>query len=108
MIWELSQDASGNNSLLKQIRETAGNAVTSSHSREEDKTFSVYPNPTTGIFSVAGEMENTRIELYNTLGEKIRTFSGINNMDISGEPKGIYYLHLMKEKSTSIKRIVLQ
>ncbi len=109
MIWELTLD-SYDHSLLKVIAEKAtGYDLTENKSSTESKALSVYPNPSSGVFTLEGiDLTNTKAEIYNTLGEKITTVSDGNVVDLSNEPKGIYYLHLLKEDNVTLRKIVLQ
>ena len=69
----------------------------------------VYPNPTTDIFKIA-ELENIpaadRVEVYNVLGKKVKTFSAaVNTFDVSNLPDGMYLVSLMSETDGVIKTI---
>ncbi|HSY76185.1 MAG TPA: T9SS type A sorting domain-containing protein, partial [Bacteroidia bacterium] len=57
----------------------------------------IYPNPNKGIFTVniSGVAENTYIDVYNVLGERIYTqtlkqVQGENEIDLSNHSTGIY------------------
>lgn len=109
MIWELSLDATGNNSLLKNIREIAGSMVTGVDKNAEAEKFAVYPNPTNGPLSIQGDFSGKiKAELYNAFGAKIKTFTEAGSFDLSEEPKGIYYIHITGEGTTKVRKIVLQ
>jgi uncharacterized repeat protein (TIGR03803 family) len=64
----------------------------------------VYPNPSNGVFTVEVNSENLKanrvVEVYNVLGEKILS-SVLNiqnpkfNIDLSGQPEGIYYYRIL-------------
>lgn len=75
-------------------------------------TINIYPNPSGGKFFI--EMEKIRngvIEIYNVLGEKIYSSELINQkqeIDLSKEPNGIYFLQLKTENGIAIQRIILQ
>jgi chitinase len=109
MIWELSLD-SYDHSLLKVIVEKAtGYVLTENKSSTETKALSIYPNPSNGVFALEGiDLKNTKAEIYNTLGEKITTVLDGNVIDLSNAPKGIYYLHILKEDNVTLRKIVLQ
>jgi chitinase len=110
MIWDLSLDATGDNSLLKVIVEKAtGYVLTATTSSIEDKNLSVYPNPSNSTFTLGGiDLTSTKTEVYNTLGEKISNVLEGNVVNLSNAPKGIYYLHLIKEDNVTLRKIVLQ
>lgn len=69
----------------------------------------VYPNPTSGKFSIQASSEFS-IEIYNVFGEKIfsaQINSGKTEIDISEQPSGIYFLQIKSENGTVIKKIII-
>lgn len=81
---------------------------------EYNKGLLVYPNPSKGRFTLALPMntmdENTRVQVYNTLGEKVWEAQRMEpnrqemRIDLSELPQGIYYLRAgaSEEKITII------
>ena len=74
--------------------------------------FYIYPNPSSGIFTVAandnkGEIDYTVI---NTKGEPVFTgrFSGTCRIDLSTLPKGIYFIRFTDNASVWNKKIVVK
>jgi photosystem II stability/assembly factor-like uncharacterized protein len=62
-------------------------------------TFSLFPNPSTGQFSLncPSSMVNGQIKIYNTLGELIQQqiiTSSNEQIDLSTRPKGVYFLEM--------------
>lgn len=60
----------------------------------EVANFGIYPNPTTGIVNIKSDIALT-IEIYDLLGKRIvlkKINSGIENIDITNYPSGIYLL----------------
>lgn len=79
-------------------------------------SISVLPNPTTGAFQIKIQNVNEAFELglYNDLGQKIfnETITPQNNefnknVDLSNQPKGLYFLKLYGKESVKIEKIVL-
>ena len=72
--------------------------------------ISIYPNPTSGVFAIAGGNGKYEIEIYNVLGEKvyfekiINQISLILNLDV---PAGIYFIHLQTEQGSINKKIII-
>ena len=74
--------------------------------------ISVYPNPSTGVFTLdnRGYAKNISVKIYNALGMYLNEQSvlfGTNTIDLSNYPTGIYTLLLMEENrlKASIKLI---
>ncbi len=80
--------------------------------------FVVYPNPTTGSFSVAFEQkqfQRPQLSIYNTLGKRVRSFNlssivGKNNLAISHQnlPTGVYIVELAVDNKKLKQKIVIQ
>lgn len=75
--------------------------------------ITLYPNPTTGKFTViAGEEIQFQLEIYNTLGEKVFQTSNqqLNNstIDISNQPEGIYFVKIYDGDKIYSNKIVVQ
>jgi PKD repeat protein len=56
----------------------------------------LYPNPTTGMISIIG-MEEGIVVVYDVYGKRIST-AKTNTLDISTEPTGIYFVHIIYEE----------
>ncbi len=75
-----------------------------------DDSIRISPNPSSGRIAVDGKGIN-QIEVYNSLGQKIKTQKNMNNsniifIDLSTEIKGIYFLHIQTEKGKTAKKIL--
>lgn len=64
---------------------------------------------------LSGAWDELQLEISNALGRLVRRFTlpetGIFNheLDLSGEPAGVYYLHLHSESGVeSVQRVVVQ
>jgi hypothetical protein len=78
-----------------------------------DDTFSVFPNPTTGRFTIYNNSTINSVEIYNLPGARI--YSDIKSaqqtsceIDISDQPKGIYLVKVNSGIGNNIRKIVLQ
>jgi type IX secretion system substrate protein len=70
--------------------------------------FNVYPNPTNGIFTI---QTKGNLTIYNLLGEKIffqNLVSEKNEINLSGQSKGIYFLQIDSENKCSTQKIIIQ
>ncbi len=78
--------------------------------------FSVYPNPSTGIFYVnLNDIQNaTTIEVYDNLGRRVKSvqvddFSSANRMDLTGMSSGIYLINVLENKtSLGTKKLIIE
>ncbi|MFN8288169.1 MAG: T9SS type A sorting domain-containing protein [Chitinophagales bacterium] len=69
--------------------------------------FSVYPNPTNGLLTIANSGETiTKIEISNLLGAVVMQPQVQNTIDISNLPSGTYLLSVTTKKGTSSQRLV--
>ncbi|MBI2280946.1 MAG: cellulase family glycosylhydrolase [Bacteroidetes bacterium] len=78
----------------------------------EDNNVKVYPNPNKGDFAIelSGNIEeNHSIAIYNLQGQEIYNkdiFIGINNIDLSNEPKGIYFIKITSGTNITFEKII--
>ena len=73
------------------------------------ETLLIYPNPTKGIFTLELEGEyNVRIT--DARGRLILEKSGVDKteFDLSMQERAVYFVHVQKEQTSVVKRIVLQ
>lgn len=83
-------------------------------SMTEENNFSVFPNPSNGIFSIQHQAINSNaqtIDIYNLFGEII--YSTINNqasidIDLSSCAKGVYFVKVGDGEKVSTEKIVVQ
>lgn len=83
---------------------------------QENSNFSVFPNPSNGVFTIQNIGEDLiKISIFNLLGEKVYQFANHylekNNetiIDLSTKPKGIYFIEVENGKSISTKKIVVE
>jgi len=73
----------------------------------------IYPNPTSGVFQIAGdELRITNVSIYNLPGEEIYRSSVISNrssaVDISSSPDGIYFVKMQTTEGVIAKKIIVQ
>ncbi|RUT70772.1 T9SS C-terminal target domain-containing protein [Flavobacterium cupreum] len=72
----------------------------------------VYPNPTKGEVTI----DNVSLEkatVYNSLGQLVKSFTldtanSSNTINLSGLPKGIYYVYLINQDASSAKKIIVE
>ncbi|TVR79069.1 MAG: T9SS C-terminal target domain-containing protein [Chitinophagaceae bacterium] len=76
--------------------------------------FTVYPNPSTGIFILQAETlsgySNFTVYIYNMLGEIIHTgkiTSDKTALNLSTQPNGIYWMHFLDNEQSFMKKIII-
>ena len=77
----------------------------------ENAKVIIYPNPSSDIIYISSEEEISAIEMYNSMGEKIREqmiYDKNTGFDISTYSSGIYFLHIHTGKYSAIRKITLR
>ena len=70
----------------------------------------VYPNPTTGIFTIEGKNIKS-IVILNIRGQTIKRLLIDNyqlSINLSNQPKGVYMIKIVTDKGTTVKKVVLE
>ncbi|MBI3502495.1 MAG: T9SS type A sorting domain-containing protein [Bacteroidetes bacterium] len=93
------------------------------HENELNNSISVFPNPSNGKMQVAlaaGSGSLTTIDIYNVHGEKVTQSNipsgaslpagqaGNLTIDISNQPKGIYFVKVQSESKIYTEKVVIQ
>lgn len=69
----------------------------------------MYPNPTQGILHITGQEEFQKIEISNSLGQRVRTALMNSNqlqMDISDLAAGMYLVRLFSGQQSDIYKVI--
>lgn len=69
-------------------------------------TFTLSPNPTSGIITLTTDAVVAKIEIYNILGAKINTVINSKTVDLSNLQSGIYLLKLFADEAVITKKII--
>ncbi len=78
-------------------------------------SFHVYPNPGAGVFNVQVKEQdkNFDINVYNLVGQMIFHWESSSGaaatveINLSKQPKGVYFVELDTEKASLLKKIIL-
>lgn len=70
-----------------------------------DRMINVYPNPTSGKVKVDSD-DVTRIDVYNTNGQLVKSVSGNNVVNMTLLPSGIYTLKVATRKSSFVCKVI--
>ena len=71
----------------------------------QELRINLYPNPTTDMVNVNGNVEVKSLILYNISGQRLRT-SNDNSMDVSDLQKGLYIINVETSNETISKRLI--
>jgi hypothetical protein len=84
----------------------------SSENFELNNVF-VYPNPSKGIFNISlGKLQPTGIEVYDLTGKKVYAKNEIaisnfeTKIDLSNVTQGIYFVKIIDNNQSTVKRII--
>lgn len=83
--------------------------VTSVNHINENQTVKIYPNPTSGLFTVENIASQSTLEVYNLIGQKLKVLKGNTgniSVDIHDFPDGTYYLRIENEKGNQYKKLI--
>ena len=94
----------------------ANNLINSSEAGHSQIKAEIYPNPNNGSFTVAinGISEqkiNTKIIIYDVMGNIVKTMEMVNDpiiIDISSQPKGMYFVKIENEQGIKVEKIIYQ
>lgn len=77
--------------------------------------FKVYPNPTSGMIKIQLKTERsssaTQLQLFDTNGRLVREeqlLNGEGQIDLSDQPRGLYFLNFLYQGQRLTKKIILQ
>jgi hypothetical protein len=75
---------------------------------EEDNSFSIYPNPTSGQFTVELSTDNAEIIVTDILGKQIiKTQTIHNTKNLQLEDNGIYFISITTKQGTITRKLIV-
>ena len=66
--------------------------------------FNVWPNPTTGLLTLAAEAQ--RVEIVSLMGQRVAVFENTSSVNISDLPAGVYILKAILPQGEAVRKIV--
>ena len=72
----------------------------------DSNSITLYPNPVKDRLYISGNSESYDIELFSLLGQRVMTFSNVNEIDVTLLNEGVYLIRISNETSMTVKRIV--
>jgi len=88
-----------------------GEACDFSTVEEYNKSFNIYPNPTTGLLNVFGNFnKETNVKVINNIGQVVLSFKTLTNftIDLSDLKKGLYFIKLNSDKESMTRSIIVK
>ncbi len=81
--------------------------------KQNKNGMDLYPNPSTGKFTISNTMSTQMtIEIMDLTGKTVFTTKTMNStsttIDISDKPKGVYFVKVITSSGESVKKIILQ
>ena len=73
---------------------------------QEFESINIYPNPSNGFFSIESEDVIEKVLVTNIVGEIVLT-SNSNQLDITNQPNGIYFVEVFTEQQRYSEKVVL-
>jgi len=71
----------------------------------KESFIAIFPNPATTFFTIQTKERIASVELYNVVGEKIKTYSGsLKSYPVSELRQGIYFVKILTEKGLTVTR----
>jgi hypothetical protein len=70
----------------------------------------IYPNPTTGIFTIEGSANLAKVSVFNTFGMKIFQIEQAlpAQVDLTEQPKGIYLIRIETDTKSCFEKVVVK
>ncbi len=76
----------------------------------EPKATALYPNPTSGQFTLE-LLEESHVTVYNMLGQQalqLDKVSGTQLIDLGNTPKGLYFIQIQNGSQTEVKKLIVE
>ncbi|MFZ4614544.1 MAG: T9SS type A sorting domain-containing protein, partial [Bacteroidia bacterium] len=83
-----------NQNCITARAERFANFATTIVDKNEAENFSVYPNPSTGVFIFKDTKNLNSVEVYSILGEKILSQTNQKTINLNGFSKGVYFARI--------------
>ena len=98
----------GNNFYLDNININGGNIL--SNIIQDGFNADIYPNPNKGIFNIKTSAKKLLVEIYSTIGALVAREiinDGNKQIDLSHQPKGIYFIKMINNRNIELKKLII-
>lgn len=79
------------------------------HNQDKNVLITIAPNPSNGVFKINSIKNILSIKIYSIIGRVVYQSHQMQNIDLTNQPKGIYYCEIgLEEGYHGISKIVIQ
>jgi hypothetical protein len=77
-------------------------------SSQPTETLSIFPNPTAGTFSITGLEGEVSISIFNAFGNELKQLTSAlpAEIDLSGHPKGVYFVKIETAEGVHFEKLI--
>jgi photosystem II stability/assembly factor-like uncharacterized protein len=101
----------GNHFYMDNVTINGQNIILGFEEELTEHNISIYPNPTKGILNIRTDAKQLDTEVYTAMGKLVaenKITTGLQQIDLSGQPKGVYFVKLMYNGKTEQRKIIVQ
>ena len=101
----------GNRFFMDNVNINGKNIIIGLDDEITEFNTAIYPNPTKGIFDIRTDANNMKVEIYSTVGRLVANEiinDGVQQIDLSRHPQGVYFIKLMHNGKTEQRKLILQ
>ncbi len=77
-----------------------------------NKEIKIFPNPSTGMFSIQSNKTIQSIKVSDECGKTVYQSNTIKNdiakIDLSNQPKGVYFINITQENKAITQKVIIQ
>lgn len=71
----------------------------------------IFPNPTTGSFTINSPIKINTIEIYDIVGKQVMSLTSNKNTEriqLTNSPAGVYFIKLTSDNGSVVKKLIVQ